>query len=208
MVERRSKGRPANGSDEKGKEKLLEAAVQCLRAQTQVEVTRQDIARFAGVTPALVTYYFQSKSDLILAATQPILREAIENVIVVLRSDRSYRDRLKVMISMFIDFAAQNCRVLDAFVQASLQSDNKEGQDLVLSTFGEMQEFFRRGAEAGEWRDFEPTFFIVALWGMCKFVGEPPAFSIPMLSLDVADEPLRNMQAEFIVELLTRGISA
>lgn len=44
-----------------------------LRSLQTNNVTRKDIAGFAGVTPALVTYYFPERNTLIEAATMPVV---------------------------------------------------------------------------------------------------------------------------------------
>lgn len=178
-----------------------------LQNRVQTEVVRQDIATSAGVTPALVTYYFESKSDLLLAATSPVLHNAIAAVREVIATQLTYRDRLKKLISLFIRFSAKNSRILEAFIQTSLEADDHDSQFLVLSAFKDMQAFFVSGAQAGEWRSFDPTFFIFAVWGMCKFVGEPPAFPVQMFSAELAEEHSWDLQAELITELLTHGIS-
>ena len=207
MRAHRRKGRPVRTSDEQGRERILSATLKYLQNRVQTEVVRQDIATVAGVTPALVTYYFESKSELLLAATAPVLRSAIDAVRDVIAAQLSYRDRLNKLISLFIRFSAKNSRILEAFIQASLQADDRDNQGLVLSAFNDMQSFFVRGAQAGEWRSFDPTFFIFAVWGMCKFVGEPPAFPIQMFSAELAEEHSWDLQAGLITELLTYGIS-
>ncbi len=69
--EKRAQGRPARGENEVGSHKIVEGMRNALRTTKTVNVTRKDIASFAGVTPALVTYYFPERNGLIEAATFP-----------------------------------------------------------------------------------------------------------------------------------------
>ena len=81
MLDKRAQGRPARGSATVGPKKIVEGMQEALRSLQTSNVTRKDIARFAGVTPALVTYYFPERDVLIEAATSPV----IESLAVIIR---------------------------------------------------------------------------------------------------------------------------
>lgn len=203
---KRAQGRPPRGSEDAGREKLLEGARIFLRSRIDHSVSQQEIARAARVTPALISYYFESKTELLLSATLPVVREAVGKLESILDGEGSYTDRLKQLVSLFIGFSAKNGRILDIFIEAALESKSTESQALILAPFDKMQRFFAGGAKAREWRAFDPTFFIFAVWGMCKFVGEPPAFPIRMFAPDMKEEELWQLQAGLIVQLLLQGI--
>ena len=81
--EPRRRGRP-RADDTNQRERLLDAAIACFVADGVAATSQRNIARKAGVTPALVNYYFGSKEKLLEAfgaeRVQPVvaaLRDAL-----------------------------------------------------------------------------------------------------------------------------------
>lgn len=68
-VPRRRPGRPAPG-DADLRERLLDAALDCFVAEGMKVASLKGIAQRAGVTPALVHYYFGSKDELQAAVVE------------------------------------------------------------------------------------------------------------------------------------------
>lgn len=62
---RRAPGRPAVAAAQDHQARLLDAALQCFVAQGIAGTRLRDIAQRAGVTPALVHYYFGDKAQLL-----------------------------------------------------------------------------------------------------------------------------------------------
>ena len=65
----RRPGRPVE-SDADQRERLLDAALHCFAAEGIKTASLKSIARQAGVTPALVHYYFGSKDQLVAAVVE------------------------------------------------------------------------------------------------------------------------------------------
>ena len=78
--EKRAQGRPARGDNEVGSQKIVEGMQVALRTLQTTNVTRKEIAWYAGVTPALVTYYFPERNALIEAATLPVVEALVDKV--------------------------------------------------------------------------------------------------------------------------------
>lgn len=67
---RRRPGRPAPGDGADLRERLLDAALACFAAEGIRAASLKSIAHRAGVTPALVHYYFGSKDELQAAVVE------------------------------------------------------------------------------------------------------------------------------------------
>jgi AcrR family transcriptional regulator len=80
--EPRRPGRP-RGDDANQRERLLDAAVACFAADGVAATSLRTIAQKAGVTPALVHYYFGSKEQLLDA----FIEERVLRVIATLRAN-------------------------------------------------------------------------------------------------------------------------
>jgi len=65
---RRRQGRPHKDAPTVGREALIAATRNLTKTIPAGRITRLDIARAAGVDPALIRYYFGDKSKLLVAA--------------------------------------------------------------------------------------------------------------------------------------------
>jgi AcrR family transcriptional regulator len=79
---KRSPGRP-RADDANQRERLLDAAIDCYRRDGIAATTARNIALVAGVTPALVNYYFGGKDKLLDA----VVAERIMPAITALRAN-------------------------------------------------------------------------------------------------------------------------
>ena len=73
---RRGKGRPARGQPGVGRETMIAATSELLKKRSPENITRAELARKAGIDPALIRYYFGDMSSLVLQA-HPHLHELL-----------------------------------------------------------------------------------------------------------------------------------
>ncbi len=77
---------------------LIGATLQEIAETGSLEITMAQIARRAGVSPALAHHYFGGKGDLILATMRHLLAEFRIEVVAGLRAARTPRARLSAVI--------------------------------------------------------------------------------------------------------------
>lgn len=70
MPERRGPGRPPGADAEETREKILDAAFEVFAQRGFAGASNREIARRAGVTPALLYWYFEDKARLFAAAVE------------------------------------------------------------------------------------------------------------------------------------------
>jgi len=73
MVQVRTQGRPVRGDAMAGRDWLIQKTRIAMKFKPRIDMQRREIAEFAGVTPALVSYYFPDKGGLFEAAAKPFL---------------------------------------------------------------------------------------------------------------------------------------
>ena len=97
-AEPRRPGRP-RADESNQRERLLDAAVECFAADGVAATSLRSIALKAGVTPALVNYYFGSKQQLVDA----FVAERVALVVQVLRESLlAARDDPRALIAAFV----------------------------------------------------------------------------------------------------------
>lgn len=192
-----------------GRERLLDAARTLLRSKVTREVSRQKIARAAGLAPALVTYYFATKSDLVLAVTRPIMADAITKLLTAIDAPEPLEARLRRSIELFIDFARENGPILDLFVEAVLESGNESERALVDDCLDKLGLFLGQAIQAGLVApNTKPRLLLLAMWGMCRLVGETPPLPVRIGEPETEIEAQRQAEVAFITALILRGAAA
>ncbi len=69
----RTQGRPSRDGNTAGPDSIVTGLRKAVQELQTTNVTRKDIARFAGVTPALVTYYFPDRNALVKTAVLSVI---------------------------------------------------------------------------------------------------------------------------------------
>ena len=112
---KRAQGRPARGDTEVGKQKIVEGMREALRSLGNTNITRKDVASFAGVTPALVTYYFPERSDLIKSATLPVVETVVNDVKACLTENCATKQQLIQAIDILRERYARDAVIIELF---------------------------------------------------------------------------------------------
>ena len=89
---------PRVGMEPIRRKALIEAAIETIGAQGNLDVTVSQIARSAGVSPALAHHYFGGKNQLFLATMRHLLRDFGEGVRAALRELDAPRSRISGII--------------------------------------------------------------------------------------------------------------
>ena len=202
-MEARSQGRPARGDGEVGRLRLLERTRDALKNKPRIDMQRREIALFAGVTPALVSYYYPDKWDLFAAAAKPVIDTYIEGVRGVLRSAGMPCLKVRSLIHLYVDFNFHQGYLLDFYLENSDRMARKEDLREVHAIYGEMLVFFEELLRDGLVRGGSPAFIQSSLWGLCKYLAQQPHLAAVADSPD-KDRVLRSL-AEEVCELFLNG---
>ncbi len=77
---------------------LMNAAIKAIHQRGSLEVTMSEIARHAGVSPALAHHYFGGKDQLIVATMRHLLSELRQATVEALRQAHTPRQKLTAVI--------------------------------------------------------------------------------------------------------------
>jgi AcrR family transcriptional regulator len=205
MTAKRAQGRPVRGTDEVGRQRILDAARAYLRSPSTRAVTRKDLASFAGVTPALVSYYFPNYSALIEEVTRAVIEEHLERLRAIIRSGDPVNEKLRQVIRLFVDCNIRDGRIVDSFLEVCSTADDNAGPNCLNLLFGETAAFLQESVDGNS---LDPEFIQSALWGICKYAAQPQSSAVASAPPNGgADEMLPDPKhAEWIYMLVTDGI--
>ncbi len=172
MQEKRAQGRPARGENEVGSHKIVEGMRNALRTMKTANVTRKDIASYAGVTPALVTYYFPERNGLIEAATLPVLQALVDEVAACFDDLEPARQQLSRAIVVLLDAFSRDGIIIQLFSQYRLSQAETTVPDLLSHLDVCLVSFFERWLRDNKNSIYDASFLQKALIGICKSIGD------------------------------------
>ena len=89
---------PKIGMEPIRRKALVDAALKTIGHHGSLTVTMSEIAREAGVSPALAHHYFGSKDQLLIEAIRSLLRQLRADTVVALKGSRTARERVSSVI--------------------------------------------------------------------------------------------------------------
>jgi TetR/AcrR family transcriptional regulator len=117
------RGRPTGG-DRSTRERLLDAGRQLLSERGSSAVTVREIARRAGVHPALLHYYFETKAGLFAALVERV-HERLGLALQTLPAAGLASERLEQWLRTCADVVAEDPYVCRLLLQEILQPDDQ-----------------------------------------------------------------------------------
>ncbi|MGF6172435.1 transcriptional regulator BetI [Ensifer sp. 4252] len=89
---------PKVGMEPVRRKALVDAALRVIGDQGTLAVTMSDIARRAGVSPALAHHYFGSKEQLLIETVRSLLRQLRDDTVKALSAAATPREKLSALI--------------------------------------------------------------------------------------------------------------
>ncbi len=173
VQEKRAQGRPARGDNEVGSQKIVEGMQVALRTLQTTNVTRKEIAWYAGVTPALVTYYFPERNALIEAATLPVVEALVDKIAACLDKTSSAQLALPSAVNVLLEYYARDSAIIDLFSEYKASATNTEIPDLLKDLEYTVMSFFKRWLGENKACVYDAEFLQKAMLGMCRAVARP-----------------------------------
>ncbi len=193
--------------------RILDAAKQTFLKKGKDGARMQDIARVAGINPALLHYYFRSKDRLYETVLRSLIREFIDLVLSPAGAAEDFPTFLRGFIDNYIDVIAEHTE-LTRFILWELE----RGGSLLVSELRKalqrrgmgpvpFQAQIRAAIEQGEIRPLAPEHLILSIIGMCvyPFLARPiveKLFQIP----DITSQEFREQRKEEVFRLLWYGL--
>ncbi len=175
VQEKRAQGRPARGDNEVGSQKIVEGMQVALRTLQTTNVTRKEIAWYAGVTPALVTYYFPERNALIEAATLPVVAALVDKVSAHLDQTSTPQLALPDAVNVMLEYYGRDSAIIDLFSEYKAADAKTEVPDLLKDLEYVVVSFFTRWLGTHMNCIYDAEFLQRAMMGMCRAVARPNA---------------------------------
>lgn len=194
------------------RERLLDATAAVMTAQDTVDVSLADISTEANVNIALISYYFGSKEELLLALAQRDATKAIGEMEVLmglsLPPAEKLRRHLAGIIRTYFRHPYLN-RLLRALMRDSSTRVAKQiAEFFAASVARTMTRLIDEGIAANELRPIDPMLFYFAAIGACENLFSARTTLKLVFDGQVLDEALCTRHIETVTDLLMAGCLA
>ena len=206
---KRRQGRPPKADAETTKARLIAATRALMHGSKPAKITRFDIAREAGVDPALVRYYFGNKSA--------VFTEVIRTVTADLKARRDLLpktgpviERLQAYLHVWLDVFTDNPHFHELVVEQVFYGD-AAGSKQRLKKFGErayleLETLVAEGVRNGELRAVEPRFVYLAIIALTEFFATASPLVDALFDKRGSAPRLRAEYGAFAASLLIDGL--
>ena len=117
---------PKLGMEPIRRKALVDAALKAIGDHGSLGVTMSEIARQAGVSPALAHHYFGSKEQLLIATVRSLLKDLRDDTVAALRAAPTPRQKLSAIIRVSFQadqFAPETIAAWLAFYSEAQRSE-------------------------------------------------------------------------------------
>ena len=168
---------PENRSGDQEKRSFIEEARRGQIVAATVETIAEigyakssfvQIARRAGISPGLITYHFAKREELmkqVMLTVHDSMEQALSSRT---EGSESYSAALRGLVEGFVHYCAEHPAELIAIGQIAAAARDAEAarrwsDEQNASTLTELEDMFREGQEAGEFREFAPRVMAVSV---------------------------------------------
>jgi TetR/AcrR family transcriptional regulator len=209
---KRQIGRPDSTDESVGPEALITKTCELLAIYPPSKVTRAEVARYAGVDPSLIRYYFRNRTSLLVASAEKLKVEfdaTFEHGLQ--RVESSAAGKLQARMGALLDLIVSHPFYHRLLTEELFTSDDPAAinllEKLTKQGVAAYENILAEGEEEGTLRNTNAAFLFIALIGLCEaYVTLAPILDIA-LGKTVAKHARRRQYEEFVAEFLLHGMS-
>lgn len=170
---RETKRPPGRPRDDARRRSIVAATVRLLQTSPASNVSRLDIARAAGVDPALIRYYFGDKHQLFDEVIAVIGGEIAASGAAALAGPGTPRERLAALVRANHAVHVRHPHYHQLILEQILHGRPEAARRMRTEMSGELRrgllELMREGERAGELQVVDPGHLAIAIIGMCEY---------------------------------------
>ena len=196
--------------DTQTKDRVLRAAEDLFAAEGYSGASIKAIAERAGVTGAMIHYYFDSKERLYHAVLDHIVGELQEMATEIVATGKPPVERLEIYLRWFFDYAARHPNIARLTVMGlgTIESDYfAQMLDKAVRPLFKMGEgFLQKGIDEGIFRPVSPHHFLASVYGMMIPFFSDVEFFGRVFERDPVSEEELEARLECILDIVFRAL--
>jgi len=203
----RRPGRPAGGSGDRTRERVLAAAVDLFANQGLDGSSMRDISRKARIRVSSLYHYFPSKESLWAEIQDRWQAEIRELVLAILSKDLDIRETTREMVGSLFDYLAANRQVARLSYRANLDGATLFNDGVNNSRWLGLAEGFLKPATArGLVKEVDPVPFMVTIDGLVHWHVAHDALYRTLLGKGLEDPETCRRMREHVIQVALRTL--
>lgn len=155
---------------------IIECAIETIATLGYAQASLAQIARRAGISKSVITYYFGSKEELIEQVVEDMYRAATSFMGPQIAAQRTATGRLQAYLSSNIAYIAAHRMQMMAIIDIVLNVRAEDGQlryhpGSEKADLEGLEAILRQGQDEGEFRAFDARIMAVTIRGAIDAVG-------------------------------------
>lgn len=213
----RSRGRPRAGAAPDGvdggvgRDALIDATIELLKTSPPSKITPVVVARYTGVHPSLIRYYFKTRASMLVAVAERVTERFGQQVEAAEDRDSSPRNRLCARIGALIDLNASYPFFHQLIVSEIATSDDPAAREMIAKFTNRGQgaygSILRSGLADGSFRGMDPGLLYVVVIGMSEFFVSARRQLEIAQGMKIDEEELRAVYKAFVCDLVLNGVT-
>jgi AcrR family transcriptional regulator len=208
---KRKQGRPQKDKPAVGPDMLIAATRKLVQTIPPGQITRLDIARAAGVDPALIRYYFGNKEALLAAAVLEAGKEMRERTLQHTAQAKTPAEKLRRRMVTLMEILFEDPSLHHLIIERIIHNYSKQARDtrlaMVYGSCKDLAAIIEEGSKTGQIGKVDPRHLFLAMIGACSFpMGERALFD--ELVGQKATRADLEAYTQFVTELFVSGLAA
>jgi len=143
------------------KAQLIECAIETIARLGYGQASLAQVAKRAGISKSVITYYFSSKEELIKQVVKAIFTDAASSIGPKIAAQPTARLRLQAYIQAHVEYISTHLEQMMAFMEIAINFYRAEDGKLRFGAATErpvleaLEGLLRKGQQEGEFRDFD-----------------------------------------------------
>jgi len=206
----RGKGRPQAEGNVVGREALIAATRELLKTRPSTKLNRLEIARYAGVDPGLIRYYFGTIETLFAEVAVRITAEVRAGIHADAgnKGPEALADRIQRTLRMFVENPYHHALVEEQIFAGTNPKARAEWRDIIGNSVAELEAVLRVGEREGWLRHVEPRYLHLLIIGACEFFVSGRTLVEDMFGGKASAGADPKNFAAFLIDVLTHGLKA
>ena len=190
---------------------ILKAVGELMTEKQSVDVSLSEVGKKSGLNPALVNYYFGSKSRMMLELVIEVIGPSVERLDELLALDISAAEKLELHFKAIVNTYFNSPFVNRLLHRVSRIDDGAFAKELAEAIVIPMQEAERKileqGLEEGSFRKVDPMFFFFQVTGACDSIFHARYALEHAFGQKSVTKRMKDEYTKEFVELVLRGIT-
>lgn len=153
---------------------MIEATRDLIKRNPALASQRNEVARAAGVTPALICYHFPDHMALMHLAMGPVIERYMRELLDLLAGSYDAETTFRAIIHLFMRVHREEPHLVDTYIDCVQREADLARTNEMLSAYRALTTFLTSSGLVSPSTGGNADFTAIAIWATCRSMAERP----------------------------------